>query len=222
MATLGALASQIAQWLDRDNEDEFPTSVRYWCINRAIEEVLRNSWCRWALFTATLTTVADQAEYALSSLDSNCYDVETVTYQDYDPQDVTNTYDVVVKLVKLSPSEAIQFFASANDNDDKPEAFTIEGENLVILPTPGGGIEMRVIGRRLLDELTDSSDTNSVTQFASEAVFWLALKRAATFFPGEEEKLQIIVPNARRCLTELEVREARAQQSFRPRDSVNI
>lgn len=216
MATFLQLKSRIAQWMDRYDSTEFSDDVRGYCVNRAVDDVVKNSWARWGVFKTDLSITSGTATYALSTLDPNCYDVDTVTVP-ADEDTPTDYNELRTVLVKVSLSDLISYFPTDNTADADVEAFAINGSNLVLAPTPSGDMTAEVVGRRTMPEMVSDTDHNDVTDEAEDLVFWRALVYAIGFFPGEEERLIVIEREWKRALHRMIVKEARTTQPVRPR-----
>lgn len=226
MTTLDDLATQLAVMLDRNNEDEFPTSVRYWCVNRAVYEIVRMEQCPWGTFYTTVTWPAGTSSQPLTFFDQYAYRIEAMAYD----MAVTSlggsdTDARVVSLARLSPEDRLVYTRDtypAATEEQLPEAFSQIGGLLFLLPPPNEQMTLKAVGRKNVAELALGTDHNEITDDTPEAVLWLAATRALPFFPGETGIESVIYQEARKMKTDLAVRYARAQDSHRLRDELKV
>jgi hypothetical protein len=210
--TLEAMATRLAQWFDAADEDRFPTDVRYWCINEARKEIIRNNNLRWGRKESTWSVV------------SGDYQKELATYFPgwLKPLELWwyNAAEQGTKFLEhITPKEYIKLYPDPTDSSFQGSVskFTTTGQYLKISPADDA-ITLYVYYYALPTDLTagGSDNTDDFLVEASSAIFWTSMGYANDFFPGEEGRDPIWEDKAARFIDELVIQETRNARAGMP------
>jgi hypothetical protein len=212
--TLEAMATRLALWFDADDEDRFPAEVRYWCINEARREIIRNNDLRWGYHKSEwVLTIGDYREAFTGTLGlANWQRPIELWWYDSAQRGVTFLEHLTLKEYDENyPDPADDYYRA------QPAAFTTDADYLWITPASEAiTLYIRWYGAPA-DLSTGSPDnTDDFLANASSAIFWTSMGYANDFFPGEERRDPIWESKAMRFIDELVMQENRNRSAGRP------
>lgn len=179
MAGITEIVAQLAEWHDADDETRFPSSVRYWCVNEAIRQIVRTLGVRFGEQSTTFSVVAGTDTYELPD---RWIKPIRVWYYDTD-----GTY------VDLGdPADKKEFdeeYPEGTDQDDV-EAYVMFGNDIILGPPPSRTFTLYADYYGGLEDL-EKGGSNVVTENAPGVVFWKSMLISQMFFPGEEARLPL-------------------------------
>ena len=206
--TLEGMATRLAQWFDADDPDRLPPDIRYWCINEARKDIIRNNDLRWGNHLVTL--VLAQTDYQLA-FDGGTPDISRwqkpiyLWYYDSVAKDKNTLEHVYMRdYDKAYPDPTDASF------EGEPTKYATDGDYLYFTPADGAyTLNIRFYGlpADLAEGSPDNTDNYMVN--AASAIFWTAMGFANDWFPGEERREPIWIANAERFVNELVVQERR-------------
>lgn len=213
--TLEAMATRLALWFDADDEDRFPTEVRYWCINEARKEIIRNNDLRWGYHKSEwMISPGDyRVSFALGNIGiQNWQRPIELWWYDAAQRGVTFLEHLSLKEYDTNYPDPTDVYYRA-----QPAAFTTDADYLWITPASESiTLQIRWYGAPL--DLSEGSPDNTDNFFnnASSAIFWTSMGFANDFFPGEERRDPIWEEKADRFTNELVMQENRNRNANQP------
>jgi len=206
--TLEGMSTRLAQWFDADDPDRLPPDIRYWCINEARRDIIRNNDLRWGNHLSTLAVV--QTDYQLA-MHGGTPDLTTWQKPIY-----LWWYDDVGKekneLEHVYRKDYDKFYPDPTDAtfEGEPSKYSTDGEYLWHTPADGAyDIFIRWYGPPADLEEGSGTNTDNFMVNATSAIFWTAMGFANDWFPGEERRDPIWIAHAERFINELVVQEQR-------------
>lgn len=210
--TLEAMATRLATWFDSDDEDRFPTAVRYYCINEARKEIIKNNALRWGETEGTWSVV--QGDYQ-KNLEANFPRWEKpldLWWYDATAQGVSH-------LEHISYEQYIDYYPdpTSASYQGQPKKYTVFAGYLKISPA-SESVTLNVAYYARPVELSAGApnNTDDFLDAASSAIFWTAMGFANDFFPGEEQRDPIWESKAMRAIDELVIQETRNRRAGMP------
>lgn len=210
--TLELMSSRLAKWFDADDQDRFPDEVRYWCINEARKEIIRNNDLRWGYQNSDwVLTVGDYREdFAAGSVGlANWQRALYLWWYDATQRGITYLEHVTLK-------EYDKNYADPTDDyfRGQPSKFTTDADYLWITPASEAiTVTIRWYGAPDDLEAGGGTNTDNFMVNASSAIFWSSMGYANDWFPGEEQRDPIWEAKADRFINELVIQESRNRTS---------
>ena len=212
--TLEAMATRLAAWFDADDEDRFPTEVRYWCINQARDQIIRNNDLRWGYHkTPWSLSIGDYREAWTGSLGLLTWQkpIELWWY------DATN--DGVKFLEHLSLKDYDRFYPDPTSSEfqGQPAYYTTDADYLYITPASEAiTLYIRWYGPPAELEAGGGTNSDNFLVSAAGAIYYTAMGLANDWFPGEERRDNIWEAKALMLTDELVMQEARNRGAGKP------
>ena len=208
--TLETMADRLAQWFDADDEDRFPTEVRYFCINEARKEIIRNNDLRWGYHKSTWVLTQGDYRTAFTDTDAdpgldNWHKPLYLWWYDSSARGVTYLDHLSIKDYDLNYPDPTDDYYQA-----QPAAYMTDADYLWITPASEAiTLYIRWYGPPV--DLAEGSpdNTDNFLVNASSAIFWTSMGYANDFFPGEEQRDPIWEQKAERFVNELVMQENR-------------
>lgn len=177
MTTLSEMQTFVRRHADADVEDMPNESLEVYG-RIAYNDILsrRNGWPHLAV-TYTLTTVANQDEYALSGFSTTDMDIIT---------SVVDEQNLGRRLIYMSQADAdIAFGIPVSATAGIAVAYTIRGNNIILYPTPGNVKQYRVRGFRAAATWPNGAgSTPDLPASLHEAISWYML---SNYFLAQED-----------------------------------
>lgn len=167
IASHSELLTEIDAWMNRsDLSGRIPTFIRLFeaRMNRRLADPKME-------LVSTSVTTSGTSNYALPddfSMARNLYLATSPKTQ----------------LAYMTPA-ALRDTYSANDTG-QPEAYTVEGEELVLAPTPDGEYTLTLTYSQHVPALTETNTTNWLLSLFPDLYLWGALTRAEAFLKDDE------------------------------------
>jgi len=206
--TLEAMADRLAQWFDADDEDRFPTDVRYWCINEARKTIIRNNDLRWGYHKSEwILTVGDYRDPFAggdAGLDNWQRPIKLWWYD--------SATKAVAFLEHISLEEYDSNYPDPTDSYflGQPAYFTTDADYLWINPASEAiTLYIRWYGPPSDLEAGSGTNTDNFQVSAAEAIFWTSMEFANNWFPGEEMRDQLWRSKSAYFIDELVIQENR-------------
>jgi hypothetical protein len=175
--TLSEMQAFVRRHADADLEDAPNDSLEVYG-RVAYNDILsrRGGWPHLAV-AYTLTTIANQAEYDLSSLSTTDMDIVT---------SVIDQNTLGRRLIYVTQSDAdIAFSTPLSSTSDTATAFTVVNNQLVLYPTPSAGKDYRVRGFRTPAAWPNGSGSvPDLPDPLHEAIAWYML---SSYFMSQED-----------------------------------
>jgi hypothetical protein len=206
--TLELMATRLAKWFDADDQDRFPTDVRYWCINEARKEIIRNNDLRWGYHKSTW--VLNQGDY------QEAFNGGSLGLDNWQKPLYLWWYDAAQRGVTYLKHLSLKDYdANYPDPTDvffqgQPAAYTTDGDYLWITPASEEiTLNIRWYGHPADLEAGGGTNTDNLMVNASSAIFWTSMGYANDWVPGEESRDPIWESKATRFIDELVMQENR-------------
>lgn len=208
---LATLQSKMIEWLDTDTA-RLPSATSKEIINMSIREIIRDNDLRFAEQEATLTTVAAQQAYLISSLTGLA--AGSVISRPLDMYYIHPTTSAVSMVPETSRDLFIQKYVGPTVANALPSEFCVWGPNVYLGPTPDRVLSVKVNCYVLPPDLSIGTDHNDLTDFGWEAVFYLALVKASKY-GLEDERAELWQAEYRNALGALQREHQRMRAAAR-------
>lgn len=212
--SLESMALRLAQWFDADDEDRLPVEVRYWCINEARKEIIRNNDLRWGNRKGSWLLIVGDYQDPFEGGDAEIDTWQKPLYIWY--YDSVSEKAVYLDHIPMKEYDGLYPDPSTATFRGVPSKFATDGEYLWITPASEvQTLQIRYYGTPDDLEAGSGTNTDNFQQNAASAIFWTSMGYANDWFPSEEARDPIWETKKTLLIDELVMQENRNRTAGR-------